>query len=196
MDKEINKKVFKLLKDAQPKATEQGGINIHGDKNIIAGGDINIVRKQVIKNEIKYDPKKHISSKDAKAISDLIKRLVKAEESAGMPRSQAYAKWYGRLKNLFNVNSYKEIPKESADYAINWLKQQIAIERPKLKIRNRDEWKKQLYRAIYAKCSEIGWCKADLYQYVSNKLKRKIVGLKQLKNHELEWLYEHMKSKK
>ncbi|WP_457571281.1 ORF6C domain-containing protein [Desulfovulcanus sp.] len=196
MDKDLNKKVFKLLKDAQPKTTEKGGINIHGDKNIIASRDVNIVRKQVIKNEIKYDPEKHISSKDAKTISDLIKILVKAEESAGMSRSKAYAKWYGKLKNLFSVNSYKEIPKKDADYAINWLKQQIAIERPKLKIRNKDEWKKQLYKAIYAKCRKIGWCKADLYQYISNRLNKKIISLKQLKNHELEWLYEYMKSKK
>ncbi len=198
---DIKKDVVRLVKSAKPDKTDKNNTSVSisgdvGNGNVIVGGNINIGGKKIIKTQLQYDENKYISPKQAKEISDLIKKLVVQEEAVGKSRSKAYAIWWGRLKNHFKVTTYKEIPNNKFNYAVKWLKQQIAINREKLKMGDRKEWKKDLYKAIYAKCNEIGWSKADLYIYIESKFGKNITSLKQLNSYDLEHLYDIMKIKK
>jgi hypothetical protein len=70
---------------------------------------------------------------------------------------------WSSLKNEFNVTSYKEIPAQDSDRAIQWFQAQIAMARPKIRRKAPDKWKESLYKPIYARAGELGISKDDLY---------------------------------
>lgn len=191
---------IKLMYDYRNKKSTTQSINqsIKGNNSIQIGinqGTIIKTEKITRRNEIKINPDIHISELQAKQIKDLIDKIVDINFLAGKkPKSKLYPETWNSLYSHFNITSYKAMPKELFDEVMNWLNKQIAyIHRPKLRKGNNDEWRKQLYGAIYAKSqNELKFTKEELYKFACEKLeiKKQITSLTDLSDTRLKKLYQ------
>lgn len=81
-----------------------------------------------------------------------MKDAVTAEALSGqLTEKSLFAKWYGKLRDRYDVNSYTLIPAEQGDQAIKWMQRQVAILRPKLRRPDNKTWRSQHYKAIWAR---------------------------------------------
>lgn len=193
------KAMYESKVEIQP-ASESNNIkqNSKGNHNVQVGinqGTIIKTDKVVKKNEIKPNIENHISEAQAKEIKECIDKIVEINEQAGKGnKSKIYPETWQSFYNRFKITSYKLLPKETFEDAITWLKQQIAFEhRPKLRKSNNDQWKKDIYGAIYAKSQKsLGLDKQGLYDFALEKLKLKtpINSLKDLSDTRLNKLYK------
>lgn len=199
------KEIKKILEGANPQKHKPdinlNNVDIHIKDGIgfVSAEQVNINKRVVKKKILKYDEEKYISPAQAKKLKDLIDRAVKYDKAAGIPVAKSYAKWWGILKNHFNVPKYHLIPAEKGEYAIEWLRKRIVIDRPKLKLGNkkdRETWRKEHYKAIHARIRQLGLSKADLYIYCEKRFGKSIISLKRLTDEELEKLYHYIMSKK
>jgi len=195
-DDDKEKRLKAILNQAKPKKRRRkspsikikGDGNIVGDGNILAGGDVNINTRKTVRHEFRPGPE-HISEATAKKIQDLVANLVGKEEAGGMKRSQAFAKWYGLLKNRYNVTTYKAIPAHLGDEAISWLRQQSAIKRSKIRRNDTSKWRKELYTSIWARANELGMSKGEVYALVADRLGKRVTSLTKLGERSLKKLY-------
>lgn len=155
--------------------------------------EINQNTKKIVKNIISPTDE-HITDKQALIIKNLIDEIVRNEtlSSKYANVSKSYKNWFNKLYKKFDVTSYKLIPKELFSNAENWLHQQIAILRPKLRKKDNEEWRKQIYKSIYAKTKAIKFSKEDLYNFVNTKLilKNYINSITELTDKDLGKLYD------
>lgn len=167
--------------------------NIRGSNNIVAGGDVTIQTKKIVKKTIvTTDPGgKHISNDTARKIQELVTEYIDLNVAAGKSAKAAAQKAWGGLKNEFNVTSYKEIAGEDSEKAVNWLYAQIAMQRPKLRRTNTEKWRQSFYKPIYARSNEIGLSKEQLYKLAESRLalKKPLTSLKELTQRDLERLH-------
>lgn len=175
-----------------------------GNNNLQIGvnqGTVIKTEKVTKKNEVIINPEIHITQEQAKRIYDTVNEIVEINEKAGKfktstDKGRFFAQTWISFKNRFNVTSYHLLPKEKFDEALSWLKKQIAYEhRPKLRKANNDEWRKDMYGAIYAKAqNELRMDKPALYAFASEKLKLKLPlnSLKELSDTRLKKLYQIM----
>ena len=199
MERNIKKAVKDIIDQGSTAPGHGTYINVEGSAKYVAGGDININKKNIIKNEIKPDPERHISEKQARKLYDLVHDAAQAEIAGGMPRGKAYAMWWGRLKKQFGVTSYKLIPRDLGDFAIKWLQMETARNRPKLRLGNKNhkkKWRNRQYCAIFARCKQISCSKGELYAICTQRYNRTINSLKKLRDHELDDLYKHIFGKR
>ena len=126
---------------------------VSGNGNMVAGRDLNIRTERVVrKTVVQTDPGgRHISNTTARKIQDLVKDYIDIHTTAGKDTQRAAQRIWSSLKNEFNVTSYKEIPAQDSDRAIQWLQAQVAMARPKIRRRAPDKWKESLYKPIYAR---------------------------------------------
>lgn len=180
--------LMKAARGRQKRKASDKGISIRGDGNIVAGRDVSI-NKHVFER-VEYAPDdRHIPPETAKRIQDRVQKLAGMETAAGMTLSQAYAKWYGALKNHFDVPSYKLIPAHLGEDAVQWLIQQGAIMRPKLRRSANPLWRNEHYKAIWAKTRAMGMSKAEVYHIVHTRIGKRVSSLKQLGERDLGKLY-------
>lgn len=144
--------------------------NMNGD-NIIVGGDVYLNRKQVKRNVVTPGPD-HVPGAVALRIKELIAELADIDTQAG--KASTFGQWYNRLYRHFNVTSYQLIPAEQGEEAIEWLQQQKAIHRPKLRRTNNEAWRRSHYTAIYARAGELGFSKQQLYELAQERLGLKV----------------------
>ena len=156
---------------------------IVGNNNIQVNGDYIQTHKIVNKKEIIYDKDYHITDEQALNIRELIKKI--AEETSN------YAGAYNALYKHFRITSYKTLPKDKYDEAVAWLKKVIAINRNKLKKKDSNQWRKDLYRSIHTRANEIG---INIHDFANDKLKIKkpITSLTELSDTRLKKLYEYL----
>lgn len=170
-------------------------INSKGNKGQIAGGDIhnNINKKEIIRPKIVPGPDQ-ISSACALKIRDGIKVLVEMDVEAGSTSSVGalFAKWHGRLKKFFQVVSYRDIPVEHEQTALEWIKNQKVSLRPSIRRTSNALWRKQHTTGIYSRANELGMSKADVYLLVKERLGKSVFSLKQLGEQDLTRLYQIM----
>lgn len=200
---DIKEKVVALFGEARqagkkvtPPTTikKTGNINVKGDNNQIAGGDIinQINHKEVTTNRYTPDREKNISAAQAKKLQDLVYRAAERdaggdEKKIGRKRS----KWWKMLKDHFEVPTYHDIPAHLGEHAIKWLQQQIAMNRPKIRRTNNQAWRNDHYRGIWARSREIGMSKGEVYALVAERLGKQVTSLKNLGERDLKKLY-HM----
>lgn len=179
-------KIVSIMKQAANKK-EKGSSVRAGRDSIIAGRDVNINRREI--ERVDYVPDdRHISPEMAKKIKDRVASLVDIEVTAGSVVQRSYAKWYGALKNRFNVPSYKLIPHHLGQDALDWLAQQSAIARPKLRRADNQKWRNEHYKTIWTKSKIMGMSKADVYHIVHERIGKKINSLKRLGERDLKKL--------
>lgn len=204
MDDEDEKKakIIKLIKGAKPakprrKPVHTGPgtvINVSASgKAQAAGRDIHnhINTRNVVRPVVMRGPE-FISSAGARKIQGRIDTLVKMGVAAGGDQKKLYARWHKQLKDFFDVPSYLEIPAHQEQQAIDWLSQQKALQRPKIRRTNNAMWRGDLYPGIWARSKELGLSKADVYHLAFEKFGVKVVSLKQLGERNLKALYDHV----
>jgi len=147
-------------------------------KNIVQPTDIHITQEQVYK------------------IDELLKQIVEIHINAGKISTKdeirkAHRDWGAKLKRNFKITNRNLIPKEQYDDVIKWLQQQNAINRPKLRRTNNDEWRKKQYTAINARINQLGLPREKIYEIANSRLELKtpITSLKELGEQNLEKLY-------
>lgn len=193
MDDTKNKKgeiIDFLSAKAKKKDTQDidNSIKVKGNNNNIAGRDIYINKRDVTRTTFQPGDE-HITQRQAKAIKDLVANLVMKEEAGGMDRARAFKKWWSVLKNRYAVTTYLAIPAHLGDEAISWLQQQSAIKRPKIRRGDNDAWRKELYKAIWARARQIGISKGEVYALALNHLGKRVTSLKQLREQNLKALH-------
>ncbi len=170
--------VIKVSATGQAQAAGRDIINHHNTKTV--------VRPVVVRGP------EYISSAGARKIQGRIDTLVKMGVAAGGDQKRLYARWHKQLKDFFGVPSYLEIPAAQEQQAIDWLAQQKALQRPKVRRTNNGMWRADLYPGIWARSKELGMSPADVYALVFEKFGVKVVSLKQLGERNLKALYDHL----
>jgi len=189
-DIDASEKIVNIMSRMKDKKDRDDGVVIHidGKGNAVAGRDININKREV--HRVEYVPDdRHISPETAKKIQDKVKKLAEIEMTAGATSRQAYGRWYGAIKGRFDVPSYKLIPEHLGQDALDWLTQQRAIARPRLRRTDNTKWRNDHYKAIWAKSREMGMSKAEVYHVVHVRIGKRVNSLKQLGERDLKKLY-------
>lgn len=155
-----------------------------------AGRDIHnhINEKKVVRPTVVRGPG-FISSAGARKIQQRIDALVEIGVAAGGEAKRLYARWYKQLKDYFDVPSYLEIPAHQEQHAIDWLTQQKALQRPKIRRAANDLWRGELYRGIWSRARQLGMSKADVYHLAFEKFGVRVISLKQLGERNLKALH-------
>ncbi|MBR4535983.1 MAG: ORF6C domain-containing protein [Bacteroidales bacterium] len=158
--------------------------SISGNNNIQVGGDIKTERI-IHRTEVVYDKDTHISSEQALSVREHIQKLASELSSQRNGFSLAYNTFYKHFK----IPTYKVLPKERYDEAIEWINKQIAINRNKLKRINPDQWRKDMYKSIHARANELG---IDIHDFANDVLNPKclISSLTELSDLRLKKLYQ------
>lgn len=167
-------------------------IAVTGDANVIGDNNTVIHTRKVVRkvvNRVQPGPE-HISPAQAHDIQLAVGKLVEIGVKAGDgTERELYARWYSSLKKRFNTNSYLMIPAELGGEALSWLKQQAGLKRPKLRRTDNEAWRKQLYKAIWARSRQVGLSKGEVYNLVLTRLGRRVTSLKPLGERSLKQLY-------
>ena len=194
-DRERRKaEVIEFVKNARPK--ENGAkekVRISGDHNIVAGRDVNINRRQVVRTTIQPGPS-HITPQQAVRLQDLIRKAADIDVVGGMTQRAAMSKWWSLLKRHYRVTTYREIPRHLGEEAITWLRQRIAMSRPKLRRTDNRSWRAEHCKAIYARAGELGLAKGEVYALVYERLGKRVTSLNQLGEQNLQKFYRIMLS--
>ena len=162
-----------------------GVVVVKGD-NI---GEINVnVTKQSRTNFIPTE--QHITPDTALKIKDIITNLVEKDVASGEDRAKSYRRWWSYLNRTYNVTTYKEIPRDMGESAVKWLQQNSARTRTKIRRRDNSKWRAEHYTGIWARSSEIGLSKADVYKIVYDRLGKNVASLKSLSDRNLKQLYQ------
>jgi len=161
-------------------------------------GDFNIKTEKIKKeNKISPNPKFHITGEQAQQIKECINKIVELNGKAGkfkgkQDKGKFYAKTWNLFKNKFGVTSYHLLPKDKFIEAKTLLKQQEAIQKPKLRRTNNKEWRIKNYSAIFSRLGQLGFNKDKAHEIANEKLKLKhpINSLTELGEQNLEKLYK------
>lgn len=170
----------------------------HARDSIVAQtghGDISINQKKIVRPQFPREPG-DITEEQAFEIKRLIEDLGQIDEQAG--RGSTYGKWQNFFKNKFHLTSYKKLPAERFDEAVQFLKQQRGRSLPKLRRTNNDEWRNRIYKAIWPLARELGMTHEQVYEFAfaELQLKRPISSLKELGEQNLEHLRDELRSLK
>jgi hypothetical protein len=79
---------------------------------------------------------------------------------------------------------------DSEDGAPLYMKQQIAIMRPKLRRNDNPSWRNEHYAGIYARARQLGISKGEVYAIAFNRLGVQVVSLTKLGEQNLKKLYQ------
>jgi hypothetical protein len=155
-------------------------------------GDININQKKVVRPQFVREPG-DISEEQAFEIKSRIEDLAKIDEQAG--HGNTYGKWQNYFKNTFHLTSYKKLPAEQFDEAVQFLNQQRGRSLPKLRRTNNDEWRDRIYRAIWPLARELGMSHEQVHDFAFTELelKKPISSLKELGEQNLEHLRDKLR---
>lgn len=175
---------------------------VNGNNNTQIGvnyGDI-IETKKVIKHiNIIHDEKLYITDGQAKQLRDKINEIADLRSKASNEdKSKCYKYVYNELYNHYDISSYKLLPKEKFEEAIKWLDKQKAYRyRPKLRKADNEEYRKQLYKSIHSKATQLGWSSEELYSFINDYLQPKnlIKSLKEMSDARLKKVYDKLFSK-
>jgi len=181
-----------LIEHAETNDTKNGAsIKISGD-SYAAGHDININKREIKRIVVQPGPE-HITSSQARKLQGLISKAVDIEAKAGIYEGNTkrlYSKWWAILKRRYDVEAYQLIPAHLGDNAIAWLGQRVAMLRPKLRKTDKESWKNEHCKAIWARSkNQLGMSKGEVYALVYDKFGIKVTSLKLLSDANLKHLY-------
>lgn len=169
--------------------TNRVNVNVEGRSNQVnvAGGDVIVTSRVVRRNAITPDDR-HLAREQRTRLLELIHELgARLGGADGEPNLGAV---HAMLQRRFDVASYLLIPRERYAEALAFLQQQRAIHRGALRRRNPAAFRQDLFRAIYARASELGWSREQVYAFARERLElaQPIASLKQLGADQLQAL--------
>jgi hypothetical protein len=149
-----------------------------------------VENKRIVRKNVVHPDSRHIDEAAAFAIKRLIDSLAEIDVLSGRPDS--HSAWFSSLYRRYRVTSYKLIPAEFAQDAIQWLRQQAPQQRSKIRRKAPDEWRQQLYKSIWSKAGRLGLEKQEVYDLAFRRLalKQPLVSLKELGEQNLKKLYD------
>lgn len=167
---------------------------VQGDGNFTAGGDIKIGVVEKVVRPFAPD-ERHITTAQARKIKKMIEDL--AQRTPDNEGKATYDRWWGLLYRTYEINTYRELPREKYAEAVSMLKQQKGINRPKLRRRNPQLWKNDHYTIIWTAARALGWDKPRVYAFAFEQipLTKPITSLKMLGPIQLKRLADLLKGK-
>ncbi len=191
-------RLIRDLKALLPKTTgavrQTLRVSGRGHRVEVAGRDIIKTERHIQRNIIRPD-ERHISAEQLNKLKPLIEEL--AYRLAGEDGKPKFSSVYSRLQRTYGVPSYLLIPREKGDDAVALLKQQRAINRPRLRRRDPQGYANDFFRIIHTCRQRLGWSSSELYQFAfeSIPLRKPITTLKQLGPIQLKSLSERVKAR-
>jgi hypothetical protein len=174
-----------------PSETGNQNVRVSGDRNIVqvAGRDLIRTEKLVRRNTITPD-ERHLTVEQRERIRAVAGEL--ADRLAGGNGKRNFAAVHRMLQRRFQVPSYLLIPRSRYDEAVSFLRQHRAINRSRLRRRNPVAYQNDFYRTIFAGARELGWDRAQVYRFATEKLalKTALASLKALGPVQLKTLAE------
>lgn len=160
-----------------------------GNGNVVAGRDV-IHTEAVVQKNVTQPGPQHVTEEQAYEIKRLVDELSQIDVDSG--RADSHRHWYSWMYRKFKVTSYKTIPLDKYEGVMSWLRQQKAINRPKLRRPANEKWRDQLYGAIYGRWRQLGYEKVDIYTFAFERLQLDvpISSLKELGEQNLKKLYD------
>jgi len=192
-DRELVTLVKRLREAIGASATlTQQNVNVNqsGQNNsvTVVGGDLIQPLKHVTKTEVKPD-EQHVTSDQKKKIKDLIDEV--AVRLAGDDGNPNYRAAWGRLYDEFNVTTYHLLLAKDFDAAIQFLREQKAMSRSRLRRRDPQGYRNDFYATIHSSKDALGWTDEQVYAFAEEKLeKRPIRSLRKLGPNQLKKLAE------
>jgi hypothetical protein len=152
--------------------------NIAKARDVLAAGrDINYSPKQINRTEFTPD-ERHISSAQAVRIKGLVDELVDMDASAGKDKGKSYQKWWTMFNKTFKITTYRELPAEKFDAAVQFLQQAKARNLPKIRRKDNELWRKQHYKTIFGIGGKaLGWSDEQIHAFASLKLKKTVTSM-------------------
>lgn len=162
-----------------------------GHRVQVAARDIISADKVVVKNAVTPDDR-HLSGEEKNRLQPLIDDL--AARLAGEDGKPNYKKVHAMLQRKFGVTSYLLVKRTDFEAAVTFLRQQRAMNRPRLRRRNPEAYDNDFFRAIWSRARELGWDKPCVYAFAGERLvlKKPISSLKLLGSLQLKKLAEAM----
>jgi len=159
---------------------------IHGDGNIQS---MNVFTTPPVIKKVIERRSGSLSSSECLQVKAWIEAL--AEGTVGIPRQQAYGKWWGHFKSALHVEKYEELPSVRMGEAERWYRMQRAKQTSGLKAKAPDEWRRERITAIKAAMGQLGVTKENYYPDLSRRLKMKkpFVSVKDLTKRDLQRVY-------
>lgn len=179
----------RLLPPPEPTIRQHVRVVGRGNRVQVAGGDIVTAQKLVQKNAVTPD-ERHLDGEQQQKLKRLIDEL--ALRLAGDDGRPDYAQVYSRLQRKFRVPSHLLILRGDFAAACDFLKQQRAINRSRLRRHNPAAYEGDFFRAIWSRARELGWEKPIVYRFASERLAlaKPIASLKALGPFQLKTLAE------
>jgi hypothetical protein len=159
----------------------------NGNRVEVAGRDLIRTEKVVRRNTITPD-ERHLSVAQRDRLRGVIDEL--AERLVGANGRGGIAAVHAMLQRRFQVPSYLLIPSAQFDDALDFLRQQRAIHRSRLRDRDPVGYANDFYRAIFAGARELGWGGEQVYRFATEKLvlKNPVTSFKELGSVQLKSL--------
>ncbi|MBE7415123.1 MAG: hypothetical protein HS130_07815 [Deltaproteobacteria bacterium] len=193
-------KIIDLFKEAQKRGKPLGKSKtplisqiIEGNGNIQAGRDVNINRRVIKRVLLKPSPEL-LTPAQKQTIKEKISELVNIGAIAGKDKADLFPLWWSRLQKKFRVNSYLELHQAQYPLVLKWLSQQKAINRPKLRRRDNEAWRKELYLGIWGKTKELKQPKEWVYFIVQERIGKTVSSLTELGERDIQKLYRILMS--
>lgn len=161
----------------------------HGNRVQVAGHDLITTERIVRRNTITPDDR-HLTVEQRDRVRGLLSEL--AARLGGRNERGGIAAAHAMLQRRFQVTSYLLIPRQRYEEVLNFLRQQRAIHRSRLRHRDPVAYANDLYRAIFAGARELGWSGDHVYRFATEKLglKAAVTSLKALGPIQLKRLAE------
>lgn len=173
------------MKEIEQKAT--------GNNNIqVAQGNVIQTKQVKVVTEVVHDKNEHITDAQAFEVKEKITEIVNMVATNGGNKPTLFKKEYSAFYRQFKITSYKLLPLNDFDSAIQWLNKRIAYYGKKnLRHGDNAQWRKKQYTAIYSRLKQLQMNRADLLTFAEQKLelKKPLGSIKDLSDTRLNKLY-------
>lgn len=172
-----------------PRAPHAVAVSVEGKGNHVnvAGRDLWLTQSVVRRNAITPDGR-HLARAQRTRLLAIIHEL--AERLAGPDGAPNRAAVHHLLQRRFEVASYLLIPRERYAEALDFLRAQRARQRDRLQRRDPAAFRRDLFREIFSRATELGWSREQVYQFARDRLglSQALTSLKPLASHQLRAL--------
>lgn len=192
-DAELHRLIEELNSVVEKVRTTSAAIHIGGSRNHVqyAGRDLIVRTERAVRRNIVSPDERHLAGPQLEAVRRLIKEV--AARVGGSDGEINHAAVHRMLQRRLGVASYLLIPRERAEEALSYLRQQRAILRPR--VRNNAVRQNDLFRSIFAGAREMNWDRLQVYLFAAEtlQLKQPLQSLKQLSESQLKQLCQSVR---
>lgn len=160
-----------------------GPIIVHtGSGNIVLGEQSKKVRRTI------FTPgPQHIAPETARQLSGLVDEIVERLTVSGGDVGKAYARVWGSFNAHFQIQTYRELPRDKAENGVRYLLEWRASKNSKLRFADPEKFRTAQLKGIWPRSKSLGFDDSALYEFASRKLKLKagMTSLSELGNQQL-----------